>query len=113
MIRAPMVDPHQYRSRIVEVSEHHSGQRLDNFLMAQLKGVPRSHIYRIVRTGQVRVNRSRAQPKSRLQLGDHVRIPPIRVATRPSPLITAGQRRVAQTGWHRGPRRHYDPRRTD
>jgi 23S rRNA pseudouridine955/2504/2580 synthase len=96
MIRAPMVDPHQYRSRIVEVSEHHSGQRLDNFLMAQLKGVPRSHIYRIVRTGQVRVNRSRAQPKSRLQLGDHVRIPPIRVATRPSPLITAGQRRVAQ-----------------
>ncbi len=96
MIRAPMVDLHQHRSRIVEVSEHHSGQRLDNFLMAQLKGVPRSHIYRIVRTGQVRVNRSRARPKSRLQIGDQVRIPPIRVATRPPPLITAGQRKVAQ-----------------
>ncbi len=91
-----MVDPHEYRSRIVEISEHHSGQRLDNFLIAQLKGVPRSHIYRIVRTGQVRVNRSRAKPKSRLQLGDHVRIPPIRVATRPSPLITVGQRKVTQ-----------------
>lgn len=91
-----MVDPQEYRSRIVEVSEHHSGQRLDNFLITQLKGVPRSHIYRIVRTGQVRVNRSRAQPRSRLQLGDHVRIPPIRVAMRPSPLITAGQRKVTQ-----------------
>lgn len=96
MIRAPMVDPHEYRSRIVEVSEHHSGQRLDNFLMAQLKGVPRSHVYRIVRTGQVRVNRSRAKPKSRLQTGDHVRIPPLRSAVRPTPSITSGQRKVAQ-----------------
>lgn len=91
-----MVDPQEYRSRIVEVTEHHSGQRLDNFLMAQLKGVPRSHIYRIVRTGQVRVNRSRAKPKSRLQLGDHVRIPPIRVATRPSPVVSVAQRKVTQ-----------------
>ncbi len=96
MIRAPMADPHAHRSRIVEVSAHHSGQRLDNFLMSQLKGVPRSHIYRIVRTGQVRVNRSRARAKSRLQAGDHVRIPPLRVATRPTSVISVGQRQVAQ-----------------
>lgn len=91
-----MADPHEYHSRIVEVSEHHSGQRLDNFLMTQLKGVPRSHIYRIVRTGQVRVNSSRAKPKSRLRLGDHVRIPPIRRALRPALVITSGQRAVAR-----------------
>ncbi len=91
-----MVDPHEHHSRIVQVSESHGGQRLDNFLIAQLKGVPRSHIYRIVRTGQVRVNRSRAKPQSRLQPGDQVRIPPIRTAARQSPVATAGQRKLAQ-----------------
>jgi 23S rRNA pseudouridine955/2504/2580 synthase len=60
----------------VEVSPARDGQRLDNFLSARLKGVPRSVIYRIIRTGQVRVNGKRAKPALRLEAGDSVRIPP-------------------------------------
>ena len=96
MIRAPVMDRDEYRSRIVEVSEHHGGQRLDNFLLNQLKGVPRSHIYQLVRTGQVRVNRSRARPKSRLQVGDEVRIPPVRIAVRAPKTVTPSQIRITQ-----------------
>lgn len=54
------------------------GQRLDNWLMGQLKGVPRSMVYRLLRTGQVRVNGGRAKPHHRLQAGDEIRIPPVR-----------------------------------
>lgn len=60
----------------VEVSQDRDGQRLDNFLSARLKGLPRSVIYRIIRTGQVRVNGGRAKPATRLVAGDMVRIPP-------------------------------------
>jgi len=60
----------------VEVTREREGQRLDNFLLARLKGVPRSVIYRIIRKGQVRVNGGRAKPASRLQAGDIVRVPP-------------------------------------
>jgi len=60
----------------VEVTQDRDGQRLDNFLLARLKGVPRSVIYRIIRTGQVRVNGGRAKPASRLQAGDMIRVPP-------------------------------------
>ena len=60
----------------VEVSSDREGQRLDNFLAARLKGVPRSVVYRIIRTGQVRVNGRRAKPSNRLMAGDSVRIPP-------------------------------------
>ena len=59
-----------------EVSRDRDGQRLDNFLSARLKGLPRSVIYRIIRTGQVRVNGGRAKPATRLHTGDVVRIPP-------------------------------------
>ncbi len=58
-----------------------AGQRLDNFLFGQLKGVPKSRIYRIIRDGQVRVNRRRVRQTYRLQAGDQVRIPPVRVST--------------------------------
>ena len=58
----------------VEVSTAREGQRLDNFISARLKGVPRSVIYRIIRTGQVRVNGKRAKPASRLEAGDIVQI---------------------------------------
>jgi len=61
----------------VRVDAAHDGQRLDNYLLATLKGVPRSHVYRLVRSGQVRVNRGRAKPDRRLQSGDLVRIPPV------------------------------------
>jgi len=63
----------------VEVSQDRDGQRLDNFLSARLKGLPRSVIYRIIRTGQVRLNGGRAKPATRLETGDMVRIPPVSV----------------------------------
>ena len=66
----------------VEISEDNSDQRLDNFLITRLKGVPKSHIYRIVRKGEVRVNKGRVDVKYRLVTGDIVRIPPIRIAER-------------------------------
>jgi 23S rRNA pseudouridine955/2504/2580 synthase len=61
---------------LVEVTQDRDGQRLDNFLSARLKGLPRSVIYRIIRTGQVRVNGGRAKPATRLETGDIVRVPP-------------------------------------
>lgn len=64
--------------RRVQVDADRAGQRIDNFLAGQLKGVPRSLIYRLVRTGQVRINGKRAKPDSRLESGDEVRIPPVR-----------------------------------
>ena len=64
---------------LVEVTQDRDGQRLDNFLTARLKGLPRSVIYRIIRTGQVRVNGGRAKPATRLETGDIVRVPPASV----------------------------------
>ena len=69
----------QHTVRLVEVNENSEGQRLDNFLMTQLKGVPKGHIYKIIRRGEVRINKGRAKNVYRLQLGDIVRIPPVRV----------------------------------
>ena len=64
----------------VEIDEGSCQQRIDNFLCKHLKGVPKSHIYRILRNGEVRVNKKRADQTYRLQIGDLVRIPPVRVA---------------------------------
>ena len=75
----------------IEVDHEHEGQRLDNFLMARLKGVPKAMIYRIIRKGEVRINKGRAKQTTRLNEGDSVRIPPIRQAERPS-LDEQGQR---------------------
>lgn len=66
--------------RTAIVSEDRDGQRLDNFLLGQLKGAPRSLIYKLVRSGQVRINGKRAKPDSRLEGGDLVRIPPVTLA---------------------------------
>jgi 23S rRNA pseudouridine955/2504/2580 synthase len=78
--------------RLIEVDEGGAGQRLDNFLLRQLKGVPKTHVYRIIRSGEVRVNKGRAGADTRLALGDAVRVPPVRVseavaqkAERPAP----------------------------
>ena len=69
--------------RQVAIGPERDGQRIDNALMTMLKGVPKSMIYRILRTGQVRINGKRAKPDTRLADGDMVRIPPVRVAERP------------------------------
>ena len=66
--------------QFVTIDEGREGQRIDNFLLTQLKGVPKSRIYRILRKGEVRVNKKRIKQTYRLQVGDVVRIPPIRVA---------------------------------
>ena len=74
------------------VDEESAGQRLDNFLMRHLKGVPKTHVYRIIRSGEVRINKGRASADSRIEAGDQVRVPPVRVsdkvaekAERPAP----------------------------
>lgn len=64
----------------LQISEEDEGQRIDNFLLAKLKGVPKSLIYRVLRKGEVRVNKGRIKPEYKLQTGDIVRVPPIRVA---------------------------------
>jgi 23S rRNA pseudouridine955/2504/2580 synthase len=72
----------------VTVDEAAAGQRIDNFLMRLLKGVPKSHVYRILRSGEVRVNKGRAGPERRLTVGDVLRLPPIRTGT-PGPVAGA------------------------
>jgi 23S rRNA pseudouridine955/2504/2580 synthase len=67
-------------ARTVVVEDDEVDRRLDNFLIARLKGVPRAHVYRIIRSGQVRVNSRRAGPERRLKAGDRVRIPPVKAA---------------------------------
>ncbi len=64
----------------VEIDENHDGQRLDNFLITHLKGVPKTHIYRIIRKGEIRVNKGRVKQTTRLKQGDSLRIPPIRLS---------------------------------
>jgi 23S rRNA pseudouridine955/2504/2580 synthase len=68
--------------RWIEVDEGGAGQRIDNFLVSRLKGVPKSHVYRILRSGEVRVNSGRVQASHRLAVGDRIRVPPIRLAER-------------------------------
>lgn len=74
--------------RLIEVDEDSAGQRLDNFLMRHLKGVPKTHVYRIIRSGEVRINKGRVSAETRVQPGDVVRVPPVRIsekAERPAP----------------------------
>ncbi len=77
--------PHKSpKVRYHEVSAAEDGQRIDNLLLGQLKGVPRSHVYRLLSSGQVRRNGGRVKPSTRVERGDQVRIPPVRTAERPS-----------------------------
>ena len=73
------------RATWLEIGEEHVAQRIDNFLLRHLKGVPKSHVYRVLRSGQVRVNSGRVKPEYRLQAGDRVRVPPIRVSQEEKP----------------------------
>ena len=70
----------QHKVRLLRIGDEADAQRIDNFLLRHLKGVPRSHIYRLLRSGQVRVNGKRIKQHFRLSVGDEVRIPPVRTA---------------------------------
>ena len=72
----------QAAASFITVDEDYAGQRLDNFLIRQLKGVPKTHVYRIIRSGEVRVNKGRAQADTRVETGDVVRLPPVRTSER-------------------------------
>jgi len=85
-----MNDLSKARATWLEVGEESAAQRIDNFLLRRLKGVPKSHVYRVLRSGQVRVNSGRVRPDYRLQVGDRIRLPPIRIASRP-PLARPSQ----------------------
>lgn len=79
---------------IVMISEDDAGQRVDNFLHARLKSVPKSMIYRIIRKGAVRINKKRIQAKYKLIVGDLVRIPPVRIAQPKATLVSAKLNKV-------------------
>ena len=85
------------QSKTVMVEEDFAGQRLDNFLMRELKGVPKTHVYRIIRSGEVRINKGRASADTRLQAGDLVRLPPVRQSERALEKQQAMQAPSAQT----------------
>jgi len=78
------------------VDEESAGQRLDNFLMRHLKGVPKTHVYRIIRSGEVRINKGRCSADSRVEAGDQIRVPPVRVSDK-----------VAEKAVHPAPAREF------
>ena len=91
--------------RWLEISQDQAGQRVDNFLLTQLKGVPRSKIYTILRKGEVRVNKGRIKPQYRLQAGDQLRIPPVRISERtPAKPDSRALARVEQSIIYEDPR---------
>ena len=83
------------KAQFVEIDEDRAGQRIDNFLLASLKGVPKTRVYRILRKGEVRVNKGRIKASYRLQEGDMVRIPPIR-QSEPEAAAAPGARVLAR-----------------
>ncbi|WP_215786145.1 23S rRNA pseudouridine(955/2504/2580) synthase RluC [Pantoea dispersa] len=81
--------------QFVAITAENAGQRIDNFLRTQLKGVPKSMIYRILRKGEVRVNKKRVKPEYKLEDGDEVRVPPVRVAEREEQAVSPKLDKVA------------------
>ncbi len=86
------------QATLVTVDEDYAGQRLDNFLIRQLKGVPKTHVYRIIRSGEVRVNKGRAQADTRVEAGDVVRLPPVRTSERAGQKAEAMAQEIARHG---------------
>ena len=79
MTKSPSQEPY-HDVQILEIGSRNEKQRLDNYLLTQLKGIPKSRVYKLLRSGQVRVNKGRKKADYRLILGDLVRIPPVRMA---------------------------------
>ena len=80
--------------QLVTISDEEAGQRIDNFLLRICKGVPKSHIYRVLRSGEVRVNKGRIDQTYRLEEGDVVRIPPIRIAEKNAPTAPGAEFKI-------------------
>ncbi|MES2130419.1 MAG: RluA family pseudouridine synthase [Pseudomonadota bacterium] len=78
------------QAQFVTITEEEAGQRIDNYLLRICKGVPKSHVYRILRSGEVRVNKGRIDQLYRLEAGDVVRIPPVRIAEKASQAVVPG-----------------------
>lgn len=85
-----------YPATTIEVDTHQDGQRLDNFLMAQFRELPKGRIYQMIRKGEVRINKGRAKPTSRLTEGDMVRLPPVKVELKEEIIIPASAWRALQ-----------------
>ena len=79
------------QAQFVTITEEEAGQRIDNYLLRVCKGVPKSHIYRILRSGEVRVNKGRIDQLYRLEQGDVIRIPPIRVAEKTTATVPGAE----------------------
>ena len=88
------------QATLVTVDEDYAGQRLDNFLIRQLKGVPKTHVYRIIRSGEVRVNKGRAHADTRVEAGDIVRLPPVRTSERAEQKAQAMQSVMLEVARH-------------
>lgn len=82
--------------QFLTISDDEAGQRIDNYLLNKLKGVPKSLIYRIVRKGEVRINKGRIKPEYKLQAGDILRIPPVRISEKEQPQISNKLNKVNQ-----------------
>src|SRR2546427_2500728 len=81
-----MNDLSKARATWLEVGEESAAQRIDNFLLRRLKGVPKRHVYRVLRSGEVRVNSGRVKPEYRLKPGDRIPLPPVRASGRKAPI---------------------------
>ncbi len=88
-------NPQKSAVSLVEISAAQLGQRLDNFLFKQLANVPRTRVYRIIRKGEVRVNKKRCKPEYKLKIGDQVRIPPLRIEQEPRQKSSPSQQLLA------------------
>jgi 23S rRNA pseudouridine955/2504/2580 synthase len=89
-------NPQKSAVSLIEISDAQLGQRLDNFLIKQLGNVPRTRIYRIIRKGEVRVNKKRCKPEYKLQAGDQVRIPPLRLEPEHTDKLKPSMRMLSQ-----------------
>lgn len=82
--------------KFITITEEHHNQRLDNFLISKLKGVPKSMIYRIIRKGEIRINKGRTKPEYKLQINDVVRIPPVHISNKSTTQISSKLNKVSQ-----------------
>lgn len=89
------VPPKQPQVYFITISIDNEGQRIDNFLITELKGVPKSMIYRILRKGEIRVNKKRVKPEYKLNVGDELRIPPVRVTEKVNPPLSPKLDKIA------------------